>query len=278
MIVFRSAYAFSVDLEDWFQGLTSTNPLVESWSRFESRVVPATRALLQIFDRHQVKATFFVLGRVADEHPELIEEVAAGGHELGVHGYHHRFVDRMTRDEFAREIDRGIEALFGITGKQPSGHRAPYFSVNARTPWVVDVLAERGFRYDSSIFPIRSLLYGYAGASREPRRLASGLVEFPLTTLRLYRTNLPVAGGFYVRTYPYPFLRWAIKRVEREGLPIIMYIHPWEIDQGQPRIRTTPRERITHFHGRAGLPAKLDRLFSDFTFGPIANLLDDRPT
>ena len=270
-------HAFSVDLEDWFQGLTSTNPRIDAWPVFPSRVVPATRAILSILDRHQVKATFFTLGYVADTFPSLLEEIAAGGHEIGVHGYHHRFVSRMTRDEFAREIDLGTEAVYRVTHAQPQGHRAPYFSVNARTPWAFDVLAERGFRYDSSVFPIRSLLYGFAGARREPHRLANGLIEFPLTTMRLGKMNVPLAGGFYTRVYPYEFLRWALRRVERQGLPIVMYVHPWEIDLDQPRIRTTARERITHFHGRAGLPAKLDRLLTDFDFGPIASLLDGAP-
>jgi polysaccharide deacetylase family protein (PEP-CTERM system associated) len=242
-------------------------------------VVPTTRLLLELLDRSGVKATFFVLGQVAEQFPALIEEVADRGHELGVHGYSHRFVYRLTRDEFAREIDRSVEALQRITGRPPQGHRAPYFSVNARTPWAFDVLAERGFRYDSSVFPVRSLIYGYPGAKREPHSVGAGgrLIELPMSTVRVGGYNVPVAGGFYARTYPFPLLQWALRRLEREGLPAIMYVHPWELDLEQPRTKVTLRERVTHFHGRAGLLRKLERLFEEFRFGTMADLVDAIP-
>jgi polysaccharide deacetylase family protein (PEP-CTERM system associated) len=268
--------AFTIDLEDWFQGLTSTNPLVERWPRLPSTVVPMTVSLLQLLETHRVQATFFVLGYVADQHPDLIAHIRARGHEIGVHGYFHRFVNRLTSDDFARELDRAIDAIYRITREAPLGHRAPYFSIDVSTPWAFDRLSERGFRYDSSVFPMRNFLYGYAGAPRGPHGVGSDrtLLELPVSTLRLARQNLPFAGGFYLRSLPYPIVRWAIRRLHAEGLPAIFYLHPWELDLMQPRRRVTARERITHFHGRWTLRAKLEHLFADFRFGPLSALLN----
>jgi polysaccharide deacetylase family protein (PEP-CTERM system associated) len=267
--------AFTVDLEDWFQGLTSTNPQVERWLAFESRIVPATELLLEVLRAHRVQATFFVLGYVADRYPALIERIKSDGHEIGVHGYYHRFVSRLTPDEFARDLEQSIRAVERITGEMPLGHRAPYFSVNAGTPWIFDILQAQGLRYDSSFFPIRTFLYGYAEAPRFPFRLAgSGLVEFPVSTVRFGRVNWPIAGGLYLRTFPYAFVRWGIARLNRQGHPAIMYLHPWELDLGYRYDGVTPRERVTHYHGRRGLVEKLQRLFTDFQFCSLRTLLE----
>lgn len=268
--------AFTVDLEDWFQGLTSTNPRVQAWPSFESRVVSATTSLLELLDSYRVKATFFVLGYVAERHPHLVEEVYARGHEIGVHGYLHRFVNQMTRDEFAQELDRSIETVYRITHAAPIGHRAPYFSIDGNTLWALDVLRQRGFRYDSSFFPTRNMLYGYPTAQPAPHRLGTngGLVEFPVSTLSVAGQSLPFGGGFYMRTWPYQFVRWAIGRLHSKGLPAILYVHPWELDLSQPRPKVTLRERITHYHGRKTLREKLERIFTDFRFGPLCDLLD----
>ena len=264
---------FTVDLEDWFQGLTSTNPQIERWPTLESRVVQATQRLLAILRAHRVQATFFILGYVADQHPALIEQICADGHELGVHGYYHRFVYRLTPDEFTRELEQGTAAVERITGVRPLGHRAPYFSVNASTPWAFDCLQKVGFRYDSSVFPTRNLLYGFPGAPRFPYQMAEqGLIELPVSTLRLGGKILPVIGGFYTRLLPYLCTRWAIRQLNRQGQPAITYIHPWEIDTGQRYNQVTARERITHYHGRGGLEAKLHRMFTDFHFGSMGTL------
>ncbi|MCL5960369.1 MAG: DUF3473 domain-containing protein [Chloroflexi bacterium] len=272
----RPPNAFTVDLEDWFQGLTSTNPMVQAWPSFESRVVSATTSLLDLLESCRVTATFFVLGYVAEQYPALVEQVYARGHEVAVHGYLHRFVNRLAPDEFDREVDRGIKAVYDITGVAPLGHRAPYFSINRDTLWALDVLREHGFRYDSSFFPTRNMLYGYPGAQPAPHRVGEGkgLIEFPVSTVRLAGHNLPFAGGFYMRAWPYQFIRWGIRRLQNKGSPAILYVHPWELDLAQPRFRVTPRERITHYHGRRTLRHKLERLFADFHFGPLSDLLD----
>jgi len=264
---------FTVDLEEWFQGLTSTNPQVERWPQFESRVVPATDLLLEILRAYNVKATFFVLGHVADHHPQLIERIGADGHELGIHGYYHRFVHRMTRDEFAHEIEQSCRALERLTGQLPRGHRAPYFSVNSECTWAFDVLQDFGIRYDSSVFPTRNMLYGFPEAPRFVYRPAgSNLVEFPASTVRLAGRNWPMAGGFYMRALPYGVTRRAIRRLNKQGEGAILYIHPWELDTEQHYTDVTPRERITHYHGRHTVEAKLHKLFSDFTFAPMNEL------
>ena len=265
--------AFSVDLEDWFQGLTSTNSQTDLWPELESRVVPATKLLLAILREHKVLATFFTLGHIADHHPALVEEVAAAGHEIAVHGYWHRFVSRMTRDEFAQELDLALAALFKVTGEQPLGHRAPYFSINAGTPWAFDVLESRGIQYDSSVFPTRNMLYGYPDAPRFPYQITGlNLVEFPATTVQFAGRKWPVAGGFYTRTLPYDLLSRGIRQVNQLKQPAILYVHPWELDTGQTYNQVTFRERITHYHGRGGLRRKLEKLFTEFRFAPLRNL------
>ena len=274
-----SLNAFTVDLEDWYQGLTSTNPLVDQWSTFESRVVPATRRLLAILQENHITATFFVLGYVADQYPQLIEDIVSRGHELGVHGYYHRYVFNLTPSEFAQELDRCLEAVHRITGTIPVGHRAPYFSINGDTAWAFDILASRGFRYDSSVFPTRNMLYGYPDAPRFPY-LVEGidLYELPATTMLFAGRKWPVAGGFYNRALPYRIIKHGIQQVNEQGEPAIIYIHPWELDTGQNYKQVTFRERITHYHGRAGLEQKLHKLFADFAFGSIQELMQQMET
>lgn len=265
---------FTVDLEEWFQGLTSTNRHPERWDQLESRVHYATQLLLDILRQYRVRATFFTLGHVADRHPALIEQVLAEGHEVGIHGYLHRFVYRLTPDEFEQEIERSIEAVMRISGAMPEGHRAPYFSVNATTPWAFEVLARHGLRYDSSVFPTRNMLYGFPGAPRLPYQVVEGaLWEVPASTVPWAGKVWPVAGGFYVRALPYVVTRWALRRLQAAGEPAVLYIHPWELDIGQRYRQVTARERITHYHGRRGLTAKLHRLFHDFRFGPMSELV-----
>jgi len=265
----------SIDLEDWYQGLTSTNPTLAAWPTFESRVVENTNRLLDILAEHEVKATFFILGSVASDFPGLIAQIQREEHEIGVHGYYHRRIYQLKPDEFAEEIDRTMAAIEPIIDGPIIGHRAPYASITNESLWALDLLMEKGFRYDSSVFPTKNMLYGWPSAPRFPYRPLVGkpFVEFPLSTVRIMGVNIPIAGGFYLRTLPYWFIRWGINRVHREGQPAIIYLHPWELDLDQPRPRVTPRERITHYHGRASLEGKLDRLLRDFRFAPLKELL-----
>ncbi len=266
--------AFTVDLEDWFQGLTSTNPLVDQWPDFESRVEKVTRHLLGLLRELNTQATFFVLGYVADKHPGLIEAIAIDGHEIGVHGYYHRFVNEMSEAEFAQELDQTLSVLDRIVGIKPIGHRAPYFSLNGRTPWAFDVLESRGFIYDSSVFPTRNMLYGFPEAPRFPYQVPGHeLIEFPATTASFAGIKWPIAGGFYNRALPYRLIQRGIRQVHAQGHPAILYIHPWELDTEQAYNQVTFRERITHYHGRRGLEEKIVRLLGEFHFGALQDLL-----
>jgi polysaccharide deacetylase family protein (PEP-CTERM system associated) len=265
--------AFTVDLEEWFQGLTSTNPRTDQWARYEARLEAASERLLTLLSRRSVHATFFVLGHVATYYPSLIRRIDASGHEIAVHGYWHRKVHRLTPEEFGDELDRALETVAPLCSHAIIGHRAPYFSINGESRWAIGVLRERGFCYDSSFFPTRNMLYGYPDSPRFPHRIeGSTLVEFPLSTARWLGLTVPVSGGFYMRALPYAVVRQGIRQLNRQGHPAIIYVHPWELDTEQHYGRVTPRERLTHYYGRAGLGSKLDRLFDDFEFVPLGEL------
>jgi polysaccharide deacetylase family protein (PEP-CTERM system associated) len=277
--------AFTVDLEDWYQGLTSTNVQPERWNSLESRVEANTERLLDLLDAHGVRATFFVLGYVAEQHPTLIRLIDAAGHEIGVHGYWHRQVRRLSPQEFAAELDHTLALLRPLVSQPIIGHRAPYFSIDSSSLWALDVLHERGFRYDSSFFPTRNMLYGYPESPRFPHQVdgpgvprTRGFVEFPVSTARWARVNWPIAGGFYVRALPYAVIRSGIRQLNRQGQPAILYVHPWELDTGQRYDQVTMRERVTHYHGRQGLRKKLERLFTEFEFTALRDIVDHQPT
>jgi polysaccharide deacetylase family protein (PEP-CTERM system associated) len=271
--------AFTVDLEDWYHGLTSTNRRPHVWPELESRVVASTERLLALLKACKVQATVFVLGKVAERYPDLVRRVADDGHEIGVHGFAHADIRHMTPERFADELDQALEVLAPLVHEPIIGHRGPYFSINRDSLWALEVLRERGFRYDSSFFPTRSLLYGYPEAPRWPHRIGngSGLVEFPISTVRVGRFNWPVAGGFYTRALPYGLIRRGIEGLNRQGHPAILYVHPWELDTRQRYNQVTLRERISHYYGRRGLAKKLRRLFTDFEFGPLRDMLDVNP-
>ena len=268
--------ALTVDLEDWYQGLTSTGQRVDRWPVYEDRVVESSQKLLDILDEAGVKATFFVLGYVADQFPALVRRVADAGHEIGLHSYHHRPVHRLTPDQFRADLVRGREAVEQASGRQVIGYRAPMFSINRSALWALEVLTEMGFRYDSSVFPTRNMLYGFPDAPRFPYHPLgnSPFVEFPLSTVHMLGINWPVAGGFYLRLLPYPLFKRGLQRINREGKPAVIYLHPWELDADQPYPNPTLRERFTHYHNLRRTAAKLTALLRDFRFGPLASLLD----
>ena len=266
--------SFTVDLEDWFQGLTSTNKHPDRWGSLEARVEANTDRLLALLAEYDVRATFFVLGQVADQYPDMIRRIDAAGHEIGAHGYSHLKVNHLTPERFAEEVDRALESLTRLTRQSIAGHRAPYFSINGQSLWALEVLRDKGFQYDASFFPTRNMLYGYPDAPRFPHKhQASGLIEFPASTALWVGRKWPIAGGFYVRSLPYAIIRAALQQINRHGQPAIMYVHPWELDTGQRHNKVTPRERVTHYHGRGSLERKLRRLFSEFHFAPLHDLM-----
>ena len=271
--------ALSVDVEDWFQ-VSDFEEEVRfcQWDRYESRVVANTRRLLSLFDEHNVRGTFFVLAWNAERFPELVREIDAAGHEVATHGYAHRLIYNQTPQEFRADIQRSLEILEAATGKKVLGYRAPSFSITKQSIWALDTLLELGLRYDSSIFPLRDKLYGIADNYRFPyvvRRNGTGnLVEFPMSTVRFLRTNLPVAGGAYFRLIPYPYFRWGLRRLNRQGRPGILYLHPWEIDPDQPRVTAKgKRGYSSHYLNLHRTEKKLSRLLGDFSFAPVADVL-----
>jgi polysaccharide deacetylase family protein (PEP-CTERM system associated) len=265
--------ALTVDFEDWYQGLEIPHT---EWDGYEDRVIPAGRRLLSILEAAGTRATFFILGYVAEKHPEIVREISAAGHEIGTHGYSHTLIYRQARDLFRGEMDRAIKSLQDITGQRVLGHRAPFFSITRDSLWALEVLGELGIRYDSSIFPVLNYRYGIADAPRWPYQVDAGqqqLMEFPISTLQILGRNLPIAGGAYFRIYPYAFTRSAFRSVNRKGHPAVFYLHPWELDPEHPRIRLPRRISLTHYFNLHKTENRFRRLLRDFKFAPMQEVL-----
>lgn len=263
--------AMTVDVEDWFQVQAFAGTISRGdWDSLPRRVVENTMRFLDMFESAGVTASFFVLGWVAERHPGLVRRIVAGGHELASHGYAHRLAHEQTEAEFREDVGRARRLLEDIGGVPVIGYRAPTFSINARNPWAFDVLEDEGYRYSSSIFPIRHDLYGMPDAPRGPHRPGPGhLVEIPMTTVRLGGRNFPNAGGGYFRLLPYALFRAGLRRVNTaEGAPGVFYTHPWEIDPGQPRVRAAPRmAQFRHTVNLARTEGRIRRLLRDFAWG-----------
>jgi polysaccharide deacetylase family protein (PEP-CTERM system associated) len=271
--------ALTVDVEDYFHVSAFANHICPSqWDTFQSRVVANTRRLLRLFDAHQVRATFFVLGWVADRHPELVREIHAAGHEIACHSYWHRLVYDMEPDEFREDLRRARHVLEDLVGQPVTAFRAPSYSITRASLWALDVLAEEGFRYDSSIFPIRHDRYGMPEAPSHPHRrsqTAGVLWEFPPTVVRVLGTNVPVAGGGYFRLYPVRLsIAWLQQVNRRQGHPFVFYVHPWELDPDQPRMNGSLRSRFRHYLNLDRTEAKLTQLLPRFRWGTISQVLD----
>jgi polysaccharide deacetylase family protein (PEP-CTERM system associated) len=233
--------------------------------------------LLELFDEFGIRATFFVLGWIAERHPALVRDIAAGGHEIASHGYGHRLVYDLTADEFREDVRRAKGTLEALSGRPVIGYRAPSYSVTNRSLWALDVLIEEGYRYDTSIFPIHHDRYGIVDAPRHVHvltRSAGSLIEAPPSTVRVAGVNLPVGGGGYFRLLPYAWTRWGIRRLnDVERRPAMFYLHPWEVDPGQPRITTNALSRMRHYRNLHKTERRLRRLMQEFSFSTVAALL-----
>ena len=265
---------FTVDVEEHFQVLALA-PWVarERWDSLESRVARNVDRLLQLLAAHGATGTFFTLGWVAERQPAMIRAIAAAGHEVASHGYDHRRVFELTPESFREQIRRTKAILESLSGQPCLGFRAPNYSIVAGREWALDILVEEGYRYDSSLFPITRPGYGYAGGGRDPHwldRPAGRLFEVPPTTLRRAGLNLPAAGGAYFRLLPPVLVRAALRDAERRGQPGTFYLHPWEIDPGQPRFAVPLLTRVRHYGGLAGTWARLERLVREFRFVSVA--------
>jgi polysaccharide deacetylase family protein (PEP-CTERM system associated) len=265
--------ALTIDFEDWYQGLEIPHT---DWDGFEDRIPSSGRRLLELLERAGVHATFFVLGRVAERHPEIIREIAAHGHELATHGWSHTLVYQMTPGRFREELVRSIALLESLGGRPILGHRAPFFSITRASLWALDILAESGIRYDSSVFPVLNYRYGIEDAPRWPYPVAThggALTEFPMTTWRWMGRNVPVGGGAYFRLFPYALTAAAFRSINRAGRPAVFYLHPWEIDPDHPRIRLPRRISMTHYVNLHATAGRLTRLLNDFRFAPMREVL-----
>jgi polysaccharide deacetylase family protein (PEP-CTERM system associated) len=275
--------ALSIDVEDYFQ-VHALEGVVHraDWDSYPSRVEANTRRVLRVLADSHVRATFFVLGWVAERFPHLVVEIAAAGHEVATHGYWHELIYRQTPQEFAADLSRSLQALRSAlaTGGDTTaavpvlGYRAPSFSIVRDSLWALDVLRDYGLCYDSSIFPLVAHdRYGIANANRFAHRLANGLWELPVSTVHLAGRNWPVAGGGYFRLYPYWLTCKGIRRINAEGHPAVVYLHPWEFDPHQPRISGVGAvSRFRHYVNLAQTEARFRRLLQDFPFAPMAEV------
>jgi len=265
--------ALSVDVEDYFQVQALSQQISrEDWNSIPRRVENNIDRLIALFDENKAHATFFVLGWIAERHPEMVRRMAAAGHEVASHGYDHRRVDELGPEMFREDVRRSKSIIEELVDKPVLGYRAPTFSIGARTPWAHEILEQEGYRYSSSTYPIRHDLYGAANGPRQPFRAGHGsLLEIPLTTRRLFGQNIPCAGGGYFRLLPYWMSRRNLRRAHAEAaLPCIFYFHPWEIDAEQPRVPSlTARTRFRHYTNLSLMPARLERLTRDFKWGRI---------
>jgi polysaccharide deacetylase family protein (PEP-CTERM system associated) len=268
----------SVDVEDYFHveafaGVVSR----ESWNQYPCRVVDNCNRLLDIFDCYGVKATFFTLGWVANRFPAIVREIRDRGHELACHGFWHRRVDSLTPAQFRDDTRQACDAIEQAASVRVSGYRAPTWSISHRSLWAFEILREEGFEYDSSIYPIRHDLYGTPGASRYPYahvcKDGHCLLEFPPATARIAGMNFPAAGGGYLRILPPAYTSWVFTQFERAGRPLVIYLHPWEIDPGQPRIRGPFRARFRHYTNLHRTEKRLHTLLQRYSFGPFRDHL-----
>ncbi|MDP8236099.1 MAG: polysaccharide deacetylase family protein [Candidatus Erginobacter occultus] len=268
--------ALTVDVENWYDA-SLLSPYVPAGYR-DDRVVAATREIMDLLEEFGVRATFFVLGKVAEEHPGLVKEIAGRGHEVASHGWGHQLAYRQTEEEFEEDLHRSLEILERLSGGKVKGYRAPSWSVGVETPWFFDVLVRNGIEYDSSLFPVKTPLFG---SSDNPRhfhiieRKKGRVVEFPASSVRFGGKTFPVGGGASLRLLPLAVTKWGIKRINREGMGAIVYLHPWEMDTGIPFPPMPFRTRLLHSRGRKGMKKKLRKLLESFSFHPMADCLID---
>jgi polysaccharide deacetylase family protein (PEP-CTERM system associated) len=266
--------ALTVDVEDWYQSTYDLDAPISD------RVVRNTRALLRLFDECNVRATFFVLGLVCQRYPQLIGEISAEGHEVATHGYSHRTLNRISRSAFAEDLQRSLDLIQGVTGEPVKGYRAPDFSIEADTLWALEVLAENGIQYDSSIFPFHSSRYGIRGWYRFPHRIEMDddrtIIEFPLSTLSPGGHALPFVGGGYSRLLPAWLIEHGIRRLNRACQSAIVYLHPYEIDTEEMvelRDAVPLRTRLSQGFNRCAVASRTRQLFQGLEFSTAASVL-----
>jgi polysaccharide deacetylase family protein (PEP-CTERM system associated) len=270
----------TVDLEDWFV-VENLKQKVEddTWDKFQSRIEATTHLLLELFDNYNVRATFFVLGWIAQKHPNLINEIAGNGHEIGCHSFSHTRVDQLGEEAFKSDTARAIDAIAKATGIIPIGYRAPSWSINSSIPWAFEILAELGFKYDSSVFPIKHDIYGEPTAPRRifRKKLESGrtIFEIPASTIKFFGKNMPVCGGGYLRHSPYWYTAKMIRKLNKDNQPAVVYIHPWELDEEQPRVEGLSMfQKFRQYGSISILRRKVENMLGEFDFIPAGDYIN----
>lgn len=272
----RALPVFTVDVEDWFQ-VNAFEPQVSrsQWDRYESRVERNTDRLLQLCADHGAHGTWFTLGWVAERYPALVRRIAEAGHEVASHGYWHQRIPTITEQAFRDDVRRAKQVLEDAAGTVVTGYRAPSFSLTDEVPWAARILVEEGYTYDSSRFPIARPGYGTASGAREPHVLhteAGPLHEYPPAVWPVAGVNVPVAGGGWFRQFPYRVIETGLAQVLRSSQPAVFYLHPWEVDPGQPRLPVGLVTRLRHYRGLPQCADRLSRLLGRFRFESVRGL------
>ena len=262
-----------IDLEDWYHGIELQNSAL---AKCKDRVEQNVQKVLWILSENKTKATFFILGCVAEKFPSLVREIAELGHEIGSHGYGHEFIYKLTKAQFASDLKKSIDILEQTIGNPIKSYRAPYFSITEKSIWALEILTEQGIEYDSSIVPLNNYRYGIPDTPRYPHQIKTqnggSLLEIPISTIKLFGRNLSLIGGFYLRFFPYSLIKRAIQRINREGDSAVVYLHPWELDPYHPKLNLPPRIKLTHYHNLLSTERKLRALLKDFDFAPAINV------
>jgi polysaccharide deacetylase family protein (PEP-CTERM system associated) len=272
-----TSHFFTVDVEEYFQ-VKALEAAVsrDEWISRPTRLAGSIDALLGLLDQHNARGTFFVLGWIAKHRPEVVLAIAAAGHEIASHGFWHERVTSLDHKAFREDVRSSKQALEDVIGAEIIGYRAPSFSIIPGWEWAFDVLVEEGHRYDSSLFPIHRNGYGYPGSPRAPHVIecaAGRIAEFPLATTSILRYPVPAAGGGYLRQFPLAIIRRAFREASERGEPATFYIHPWEVDPGQPRLAVSALNRLRHYRGLGGALERIDQLLTEFRFDTIASHL-----
>lgn len=267
-------HAFTIDVEDWLDGIPiSRSAKLQS----EKRLERGMERLLALMGESKVRGTFFALGPIAEAYPELIRRLVDEGHELGCHGWSHDLLYQMTPERFREETRRARDAIQAISGTPVTAYRAAYFSITKASFWALEILAELGFKYDSSIFPVQNWRYGIAQFNPQPQRIdtpAGPILEFPISTVKRWGRNWPVSGGAYFRLYPYSVTRSHFRLTEGSGRPVVFYLHPWELDPDHPKVKFHWKAWVTHYSNLRSTAPRLKRLLKDFSFAPLGVVLE----
>lgn len=270
-------HCLTFDVEEHFQvNAFDSAERRRTWGSEQSRVERSTEKVLELLARHRYRATFFVLGWVAERHAKLIERIAAAGHEVASHGYSHELVTRLSPDAFREDVRTAKKILEDVIGAPVTGYRAPTFTIMPETRFALEVLVQEGYRWDSSVMPVVHDVYGWPGANPYLHRIetpSGPLWEVPPSTVGLPGVRLAIGGGGHFRLYPYPLVRALLRRIEAKGEPIVFYLHPWELDPEQPRMTGSRLSRFRHYHNLDQVESRLARLFDDFRFAPVREAL-----